>query len=86
MCSSIHLRSALPGLLQDRVPPFPDAEAYACIETAFCAPPSAVFSQLSPNAVAAASLGQVYRGTLRSTGRDVAIKVGGWVGGWVLGC
>jgi aarF domain-containing kinase len=67
--------------VQDRVPPFPDAQASACIEAAFGAPPSAVFSQLSPNAVAAASLGQVYRGTLRSTGRDVAIKVGGWVGG-----
>ncbi|EFN54445.1 hypothetical protein CHLNCDRAFT_24990, partial [Chlorella variabilis] len=61
--------------LQDRVPPFADAQAYACIERAFGAPLGQVFSQLSDTAVAAASLGQVYRGTLRATGQDVAIKV-----------
>ncbi|KAL4854874.1 Protein ACTIVITY OF BC1 COMPLEX KINASE 3 [Chlorella vulgaris] len=61
--------------LQDRVPPFPDALAYACIERSFGQPLGQVFSQLSSTAVAAASLGQVYRGTLRSSGREVAIKV-----------
>lgn len=35
-----------------------------------------VFSKLSASTVAAASLGQVYRGTLRETGEEVAIKVG----------
>ena len=59
------------------MPPFADAQAYACIERAFGAPLGQVFSQLSDTAVAAASLGQVYRGTLRATGQDVAIKVCG---------
>lgn len=62
--------------LQDRVPPFPDAEARACIERSFGRPLDQVFSRLSERAVAAASLGQVYRGTLRSSGQEVAIKVG----------
>ncbi|PSC69658.1 putative aarF domain-containing kinase chloroplastic [Micractinium conductrix] len=61
--------------LQDQVPPFPDAEAYASIERAFGRPLGQVFSTLSDSAVAAASLGQVYKGTLRESGREVAIKV-----------
>ncbi|KAL4458199.1 hypothetical protein ABPG75_013064 [Micractinium tetrahymenae] len=61
--------------LQDRVPPFPDAVAYACIERSFGRPLGEVFSSLSDSAVAAASLGQVYKGTLRATGEEVAIKV-----------
>jgi predicted unusual protein kinase regulating ubiquinone biosynthesis (AarF/ABC1/UbiB family) len=39
-----------------------------------------IFSSLSPCPVAAASLGQVYRGRLVSNGAEVAVKVG--VGGW----
>jgi len=71
--------------LQDRVPPFPDAEAYACIERSFGGRPvGAVFSRLSERAVAAASLGQVYRGTLRSSGQEVAIKVGGGGGSFCM--
>lgn len=35
-----------------------------------------VFSSLSPCPVAAASLGQVYRGRLASNGAEVAVKVG----------
>lgn len=61
--------------LQDRVPPFPDAQAYASIERSFGRPLGQVFAQLSDTAVAAASLGQVYRGTLRDGGQEVAIKV-----------
>ncbi|PRW59939.1 eyespot assembly ABC1 kinase family [Chlorella sorokiniana] len=62
--------------LQDRVPPFPDAQAVACIERSFGGQPvGQVFSRLSERAVAAASLGQVYRGMLRSSGQEVAIKV-----------
>jgi hypothetical protein len=38
-------------------------------------PVSEVFSSISPAPIAAASLGQVYRATLRSNGADVAIKV-----------
>lgn len=58
------------------MPPFPDAVAYASIERSFGAPLGQVFSSLSDSAVAAASLGQVYRGTLRASGQEVAIKVG----------
>jgi hypothetical protein len=39
-------------------------------------PWTAVFSELSPRPVAAASLGQVYRGRLAATGEEVAVKVG----------
>lgn len=38
-------------------------------------PLEAVFSKISSRTIAAASLGQVYRATLRDTGEDVAIKV-----------
>lgn len=38
-------------------------------------PLEAVFSKISSQTIAAASLGQVYRATLQDTGEDVAIKV-----------
>ncbi len=38
-------------------------------------PLEALFSKISAQTIAAASLGQVYRATLRETGEDVAIKV-----------
>jgi aarF domain-containing kinase len=63
------------ALLQDRVPPFPCDEAFAAMEAAFGQPPSAVFSAISDKPVAAASLGQVYRATLRDGGGEVAVKV-----------
>ncbi|EFJ53286.1 hypothetical protein VOLCADRAFT_115858 [Volvox carteri f. nagariensis] len=65
-------------MLQDRVPPFPCEVARKEMEKAFGGRPvEAVFSQLSERPVAAASLGQVYRGTLRPElgGGDVAVKV-----------
>ena len=34
-----------------------------------------MFSELTPEPVASASLGQVYRGRLISTGQEVAVKV-----------
>lgn len=37
--------------------------------------PANVFSNITAEPVAAASLGQVYRATLKSTGEEVAIKV-----------
>lgn len=60
--------------LQDRLPPFPTKEALALIETEYGCPPSKIFSYLSPEPVAAASLGQVYRGVLHD-GSEVAVKV-----------
>ncbi|MDF5707839.1 MAG: AarF/ABC1/UbiB kinase family protein [Nostoc sp. S4] len=60
--------------LQDQLPPFDNAIAYRIIETELDRPIHDSFSELSPNPVAAASLGQVYRGRL-VTGEEVAVKV-----------
>ncbi|MEH1874790.1 ABC1 kinase family protein [Nostoc sp.] len=60
--------------LQDQLPPFDNAIAYQIIETELDRPINESFSELSPNPVAAASLGQVYRGRLIS-GEEVAVKV-----------
>jgi predicted unusual protein kinase regulating ubiquinone biosynthesis (AarF/ABC1/UbiB family) len=49
--------------------------AFAIIEEELGLPLEEVFSQISSQTIAAASLGQVYRATLRETGEDVAIKV-----------
>lgn len=61
--------------LQDRLPPFPSPMARALIEEELGRPVHEVFSRLSEDPVAAASLGQVFRGVLRSTGEEVAVKV-----------
>ena len=61
--------------LQDRLPSFPTPVAYALIEEELGAPVDSIYSYLSPEPVAAASLGQVYKGILRSTGEVVAVKV-----------
>ena len=58
--------------LQDAVSPFPEAEARAILAADL---PRDTFSTLSAAPVASASLGQVYRGTLASDGRAVAVKV-----------
>ncbi|KAL8171230.1 hypothetical protein V2J09_023034 [Rumex salicifolius] len=62
-------------ILQDDVPAFPNQVAFKIIEEELGQPLEAVFSKISSQTIAAASLGQVYRATLRSTGEDVAIKV-----------
>jgi predicted unusual protein kinase regulating ubiquinone biosynthesis (AarF/ABC1/UbiB family) len=61
--------------LQDRLPSFPTPVAHALIEEELGRPLGEVFSELSPRPVAAASLGQVYKGVLRATGEAVAVKV-----------
>ncbi|GBF89282.1 uncharacterized aarF domain-containing kinase, chloroplastic [Raphidocelis subcapitata] len=61
--------------LQDRIPPFPTKEAMEVLRSELGIPPSFVFSEISPEPVAAASLGQVYRARLKSGGAEVAIKV-----------
>eukprot|EP00930_Biecheleria_cincta_P069763 TRINITY_DN57468_c0_g1_i1.p1 TRINITY_DN57468_c0_g1~~TRINITY_DN57468_c0_g1_i1.p1 ORF type:complete len:706 (-),score=114.61 TRINITY_DN57468_c0_g1_i1:69-2186(-) len=63
------------GELQDKVPAFPTEEALAIMREEFGQDPHDIFSELSPEPVAAASLGQVYRGTLRDTDQHVAVKV-----------
>ena len=60
--------------LQDQLPPFDNALAFWLIQTELDRPIAAMFSQISPEPVAAASLGQVYRGRLHS-GEEVAVKV-----------
>lgn len=51
------------------------------IEEQLGRPLQEVFSKISPEPVAAASLGQVYRAQLRDTGAEVAIKVQGYSSG-----
>jgi predicted unusual protein kinase regulating ubiquinone biosynthesis (AarF/ABC1/UbiB family) len=60
--------------LQDQLPPFDNAIAFSIIETELGRPIKEIFSQISPQPVAAASLGQVYRAFLH-TGEEVAVKV-----------
>ena len=60
--------------LQDRVPPFPGAQAVALVERAFHKPLSEVFSQFDEQPVASASIAQVHFATLLD-GREVAVKV-----------
>lgn len=60
--------------LQDKVEPFPYAEAEEIIEEELGARVSKLFSRLDPEPLAAASLGQVHRAWLRD-GRPVAVKV-----------
>ncbi len=60
--------------LQDQLPPFPNAIAFNIIETQLDRSIEETYSYLSPEPVAAASLGQVYRARLH-TGEEVAVKV-----------
>ena len=60
--------------LQDQLPSFPNEIAYHFIEEELGAPPYEIYAELSPQPIAAASLGQVYRGRLK-TGEMVAVKV-----------
>jgi predicted unusual protein kinase regulating ubiquinone biosynthesis (AarF/ABC1/UbiB family) len=60
--------------LQDQLPPFPNEVALRYIEQELGAPAAEVYGEISPHPVAAASLGQVYKGKLKS-GEAVAIKV-----------
>ncbi|CAM8898651.1 unnamed protein product [Rhodiola kirilowii] len=62
-------------ILQDDVPSFPNEIAFRIIEEELGRPLESVFSQITSTTIAAASLGQVYKATLRETGEDVAIKV-----------
>ncbi|XP_076909698.1 uncharacterized protein LOC143567063 [Bidens hawaiensis] len=60
--------------LQDQIPPFSTKVAIRSIETQLGAPISEIFADISPEPVAAASLGQVYKAHLH-TGELVAVKV-----------
>jgi ubiquinone biosynthesis protein len=60
--------------LQDRLPPFPAAEARAIIAAEFDRPMEALFASFDDRPVAAASIAQVHF-AVSSDGRDVAVKV-----------
>ncbi|KAL7595574.1 hypothetical protein Lser_V15G30884 [Lactuca serriola] len=63
------------SLLQDRISPFSTEVAFNTIEKELGSPLDQIFSEISPQPVAAASLGQVYQAKLRSSGEIVAVKV-----------
>jgi len=60
--------------LQDQVPAFPTAEAFARIESELGCPLHESYSEIDNEPIASASLGQVYRARLHS-GEEVAVKV-----------
>lgn len=60
--------------LQDQVPPFPSAQAFAEIERAFGRPASAIFPEFSSTALAAASIAQVHAARLPG-GQEVVVKI-----------
>ena len=60
--------------LQDRVPPFPAAQARAMVERALGRPLEAVFESFEAEPVASASIAQVHFARLHG-GREVAVKV-----------
>ena len=62
------------ALLQDQIPPFPSPQALAVVAEELGAPADEIFAHISPEPVAAASLGQVYKAELRS-GEVLAVKV-----------
>ncbi|KAG6501681.1 hypothetical protein ZIOFF_041564 [Zingiber officinale] len=61
--------------LQDALPTFPDETAFACIESELGVSLDSIYSAISPEPIAAASLGQVYKAQLKQTGQFVAVKV-----------
>ncbi|CAA7014172.1 unnamed protein product [Microthlaspi erraticum] len=61
--------------LCDKVPSFPDDIAMALLEEELGKPWYEVYSELSTSPIAAASLGQVYKGRLKENGDLVAVKV-----------
>ncbi|MFM7426272.1 MAG: ABC1 kinase family protein [Elainella sp.] len=61
-------------LLQDQIPPFPNEIAFRFITEELGDSPDQIYAELSEKPIAAASLGQVYKGKLKS-GETVAVKV-----------
>ncbi len=61
--------------LQDRVPPFPAAQAASLVEKAFGRRLDELFASFDAEPVASASIAQVHFATLKKGGREVAVKV-----------
>ena len=60
--------------LQDKIPSFSNEVAFRFIEEELGKRPEEIYAEITPQPIAAASLGQVYKGRLK-TGEEVAIKV-----------
>jgi predicted unusual protein kinase regulating ubiquinone biosynthesis (AarF/ABC1/UbiB family) len=60
--------------LQDKLPAFPNEIAYQFIQEELGGRPDQIYAELSSEPIAAASLGQVYKGKLK-TGEEVAVKI-----------
>ena len=61
--------------LCDKVPSYDSTIAFATIELELGKKIDELFSEITPEPVAAASLGQVYKAKLKKTGETVAVKV-----------
>lgn len=59
-CIFLHIEAIL--VCQDQIPPFSTRVAIKLIETQLGLPISQIFADISPEPIAAASLGQVYKG------------------------
>src|SRR2546423_2751853 len=66
---------AVLSCLQDEVPPVPFNQVVSVIESELGKPVEEVFSMLERKCTAAASLGQVHKAVLASTGETVAVKI-----------
>mmetsp|Transcript_35020 Transcript_35020/g.84763 ORF Transcript_35020/g.84763 Transcript_35020/m.84763 type:complete len:756 (-) Transcript_35020:3488-5755(-) len=62
-------------LLQDKVPPFDCQKAFQIVEEELGAKFEDVFELVQEEPVAAASIGQVYKAKLRTTGQEIALKI-----------
>src|SRR5688572_15758562 len=60
--------------LQDRVPPFPSAQARSMVESAYGRPLEEVFASFEEQSLAAATIAQVHGAKLLD-GRDIVVKI-----------
>ncbi|KAJ8770965.1 hypothetical protein K2173_022189 [Erythroxylum novogranatense] len=71
----IKIAQAVSSRPVNRITPFSTELAISTIEQELGLPIDTLFSEISPEPVAAASLGQVYQARLRNSGKVVAVKV-----------